>query len=267
MKLRKGVFVVLALLLVLLLALPAAAVLQPTGEFYVNDYAGVLSGATKQYIMEKAPSLAKETGAQIVVLTVKSLEGKDKESYAREIARNWDIGDKDKKNGVLILLSTGDREVRVEVARGLEGALNDGKIGRLLDEYAVPYYKKNDFDTGTLELYKGVLSEVLNEYGLETLPGYEPMKDEEFPIGGMITTIIILVLVFGLLGSKGRGGRGGGGFIPPFIFFGPGNYRGPRGGGGFGGGDGGFGGGFGGGGFSGGGGGGGFSGGGGGRSF
>lgn len=77
----------------------------------------------------------------MVVVTVQSLGGRDIESYSIGLAREWGIGDKDDDSGVLLLLSTGDRQVRIEVGKGLEGSLTDGKSGRILDSYAVPYLK------------------------------------------------------------------------------------------------------------------------------
>lgn len=219
-------------------------------DFYVQDEAGVLSDETYQFIMRTAPALEQQAeGAQIVVLTVPTTGGMDEAEFALERARTLGVGDAEKNNGVLILLVTGDRKVRVEVGYGLEGALPDGKVGRLIDERALDYYKNNDFDRGTLELYKGVLSAVMREYGIEELADYRA-EDEPNRIWEIIGPIVVLVLL--LVVFTGRRGRG-----PRMFFFGGPHFH---GGGGFGGG--GFGGG---GGFSGGGGS--FGGGGAGRSF
>jgi hypothetical protein len=71
-------------------ALLMGADVSPTADFYVNDYAGVLSSDTKSYILESSASLAQQTGAQIVVLTVDSLGGKTKDEYALEVGRDWE---------------------------------------------------------------------------------------------------------------------------------------------------------------------------------
>ncbi|HOV70313.1 MAG TPA: TPM domain-containing protein, partial [Clostridia bacterium] len=104
----------------------------------VNDYAGVLPDSAETDIAEMAVTLKQKTTAEVIVVTVESLEGKDIESYANELAREWAIGAKDKDNGVVILFALNDRKVRIEVGRGLEGALNDAKAGRILDNFAVP---------------------------------------------------------------------------------------------------------------------------------
>ena len=80
-------------------------------------------------------TLEKQTGAQIVVVTVQNLEGQSLEEYATELFRNYGIGDKEKNNGVLLLCAYEERQFRIEVGYGLEGTLTDGKTGRIQDEY------------------------------------------------------------------------------------------------------------------------------------
>lgn len=213
-----------------------AAVVNPTSDFYVNDSAGVLTSSTKQYIINTNIELQKKTGAQIVVVTVKSLEGMSIEDYAYQLFNSWGIGDKTKDNGLLLLCSYGDREFRVEVGYGLEGKLPDGKTGRMQDEYIIPYLRQNDFDEGIKNGYSAFLQEVAEEYGV-TITGSEKAVQKGISSQTYnniyIVILIIMILSFILRAiSRGRGG--------PFIFFG--------GGGGF------HGGGFHGGGFSGGGG-------------
>ena len=163
-------------------------------DFYVQDESGVLSDETYQFIMRTAPALEQQAeGAQIVVLTVPTTGGMDEAEFALERARTLGVGDAEKNNGVLILLVTGDRKVRVEVGYGLEGALNDAKVGRLIDERALDYYKENDFDRGTLELYKGVLSAVMREYGIEELADYRA-EEEPNRVWEIVGPIVVLVL-------------------------------------------------------------------------
>lgn len=228
-----------ALALVMLCGLMMmGAVVKPNADFYFQDNAGVLSRQTKEFIMSQSPQLAAETGAQVVVLTVESLEGMAPADYGLNVIREWGIGAKDKNNGVLILLSTGDREVYVSVGQGLEGAINDAKAGRFIDDYAIDYYRENDFDTGTRELYAIVLSTVMREYGLEGLSGYEERAGASRDDIETILTMIVVVAIIGINAftrakGGGRGGRRGPGG------FGGGFFGGGFSGGGFGGGGGG----------------------------
>lgn len=150
-------------ILALILIFPsfADARVSPTRDFFVNDYANVLSYETKNYIQESSSDLYKKDGTQIVVVTVPSLDGESIESYATGIFRDFKIGDAKKNNGLLILLSLEERKVRVEVGYGLEGLFNDAKVGRYLDKYVVPYLKANDFDTGIKQGYDVFYNEIM----------------------------------------------------------------------------------------------------------
>lgn len=152
-----------------------AEVVDQTSVFYVNDYANILSVEVKNYIISSNLDLNNKTGAQIVVVTVPSLNGQTIEEYATELFRKFGIGDKDKNNGVLLLCSTGDRKFRIEVGYGLEGRLTDGKTGRIQDEYIIPYLKNDDWDAGIKNGFSAVLQEVSNEYGI-TINGAEEVS-------------------------------------------------------------------------------------------
>ena len=86
----------------ILLSVKSFAVVSQTKDFFVNDYAGVLTEETKNYIIQTNAELQQKTGAQIVVVTVKSLEGQSIEEYATELFRKFGIGDSQKNNGVLL---------------------------------------------------------------------------------------------------------------------------------------------------------------------
>ncbi len=236
-------------ILLLVLLLPFVCSFTHTDAFYVNDYAGVLTESQEAGMIAAARDLASKTKAQVVVLTVKSLEGKPIEEYALEVARDWGIGDKKEDNGVLILLSTGDREIRIEVGLGLEGCLPDGKTGRLIDTNAIPYYAKDDFANGTEQLFYAVLNTVRAEYNLASVSvpaaneankhAQDPIPQEKLDLYETIAPLLAVLLFVGLaiatkgriflwigLSGRGRGGRGGG----------YGGGRSSGGGGGFGGG-------------------------------
>ncbi len=145
-----------------------------TTQFYVNDYADVLSAETETEILNTALSLNNETTAQVVVLTVPDLGGEEISDFAVETLRSWGIGSEDKDNGVIIVLAIEERQVWVSVGYGLEGTLTDIRTGQLQDQYAMPYYRNDDFDTGTLMLFNAIVNEIrTEEYGLEPLNNSE----------------------------------------------------------------------------------------------
>lgn len=166
-KERKRITFALILCIVLCPILLGAAP-SHTDTFYVNDYADVLSDETEARILSTAVDLESKTGAQVVVLTVNSLDGEDISDYAVETFRDWGIGDDEDNNGVLILLSVGDREMWVTTGYGVEGTLTDTRLGQLRDTYAIPYYQNDEFDTGTLVLFNAIVTELcIEEYGIE----------------------------------------------------------------------------------------------------
>ena len=229
-------------LLVLYLVLAAVAWAQPqippapTTSIYVQDYAGVLTTDTKQRINSLSSQLAARTKAQVVVVTVKSLNGAVIEDYALGILRQWGVGDKQLNNGVVLVVSVGDRQSRVEVGYGLEGALPDAKTGRIQDEYMIPWFQQSDFDRGILNGYLALAGEVAREYKLELPADTKPVPKTRAPaqesswfdalpwwgqallaagvialflfdwfvLGGTITYLLLSLL-------RNRGGGGGGG--------------------------------------------------------
>lgn len=217
-------------LLALFIPRTVEALVSPTTDFYVNDYANILSDETEKYILENSEALANETRAQIVVVTVKNLEGRDLESYATELYRKFGIGDKKENNGLLILLSLEDRKVRIEVGYGLEGILPDGKTGRFQDEYMISYFKEDKFDEGMKNGYKAFFQEIAKEYNYS---GNVDTPVEEETSGGSFIIPMIIIIVFVIIIASNSNGFG--------PFYPGGGFRGS--GGSFGGGSGGFGGG------------------------
>lgn len=224
MKKIYTVFAALAVFLVLFTNVAFAADLpKPTKNFFVNDFANVISNADEEKMQQQGEALFKECGAQVVVVTVKSLNGEDLESYSLNLARSWRIGSDKNDDGILLLLAVDERKVRIEVGYGLEGALPDSKTGRILDTYGVDRFKKNDFSTGLAAVYDSLINEVYIEKGLDPADGYTPVEDyslttKEKVIAYGIIALIVLAFIFTNRGKRKRGfvyyggGFGGGGF-------------------------------------------------------
>src|SRR5207302_2899294 len=97
--------------------------LQPTAD--VNDFAAILAPAQRDALEERCKALREKTGAQLAVVTLKSLEGGQIDDFAVKLFQRWGIGDKDKKTGILLLVAVQDRKARIEVGYGLEPILPD----------------------------------------------------------------------------------------------------------------------------------------------
>ncbi|HEV7517826.1 MAG TPA: TPM domain-containing protein, partial [Thermoanaerobaculia bacterium] len=150
--LRRAVFALAALVL-LLVTLPLAARDVPFLAGRVNDTAGMLSPAARQRIEAKLAALEQQTGAQVAVLTIDSLNGDPLEDYSVKVAKTWKLGQQGKNNGVLLLLVKNDRKMRIEVGYGLEPQLTDLQTHVILDEIIRPAFQSGNFDGG---IEKGV---------------------------------------------------------------------------------------------------------------
>ncbi len=226
----------------------------------VVDQASIISAQGRSELETKLKDLENKSGIQLVVATVKSLEGSDIETYANELFRNWKLGEAKKNNGVLLLVAPNEHKVRIEVGYGLEGTLTDALSSVIISSAIVPRFKANDFTGGIERGVDGIIS-VLSGDTADWQPKPSVRAEDSAPLSNELFLILfVLVVVFVVWSlirgsgttSSGRYARRGGGMIFPPI----GGSSSPSGwGGGFGGGGGGFGGGFsGGGGWSGGGG-------------
>ena len=226
----------------------------------VVDEAGIMTAQSRSELEAKLKNLEDKSGIQVVVATVKSLEGSDIETFANQLFRNWKLGEAKKNNGVLLLVAPNEHKVRIEVGYGLEGTLTDALSSVIISSAIVPRFKTNDFSGGIERGVDGIIT-VLSGDTADWLP--KPSVRAEDPpqlSNELFSVLFLLILIFvfwslirGARGpSSGRYARRGGGmiFLPTRGSWGSSGWSGGLGGGG-----GGFGGGFsGGGGWSGGGG-------------
>ena len=137
-----------------------------TPEFYVNDYGNILSSEQRTELVKRAKALNEDyNGIQLVITTLESLDGYSIEEYATAMYNKFGIGTKDM--GTLILFSSGDRQVRIEVGRGMEEYMTDADAGALIDEYAIDYFKNDQFADGIVALQKAVVTFIKNEVPVE----------------------------------------------------------------------------------------------------
>ncbi|HEV8482240.1 MAG TPA: TPM domain-containing protein [Blastocatellia bacterium] len=234
---------------------------KPTG--YVNDYAGVIDSATKDRLETALGNLDREQQIQFAVVTINTTDDQDIFGYSLAVARGWGIGSKDtSKPSLLLLAAIKDRKYFTQVSRHLEGDLPDGLVGQIQREQLVPAFRQQQYGKGLSDTVYTYIRTIAEKNGFST--------DSIFPQGGSgvpvrsvpektgswgllpIAVFIIVIIVIGLLASRGRnsGHRGGGclNLLLLSLLANSGRGRGSSGwmGGGFGGGGGSGGGGFGG---------------------
>lgn len=211
----------------------------PSPPIFVQDYAGLLDEQTKNKITGLGQEIERQSGAQLVVVTVNGLDGYPISEYANDLFRKWGLGDKKKNNGVLLLvnkenlLAGKSGKVRIEVGYGLEGAIPDGKAGRILDNYVLPRWQNREYSNGIWQGYLALAGEVAKEYNLKLAEGYAPQPAAQRPAGSagnFVYGFIVMLVLFAFFsafarkssrrnhhddwggGFGGFGGWGGGGF-------------------------------------------------------
>jgi uncharacterized protein len=169
------VFTILALLCAVVvpttLASKRAIALPATAEFpalsgRVVDDAGVLDAGTREALRQKLAAHEATTTDQFVVATVKSLGDQSIEDYANRLFRHWQLGQRGRNNGVLLLHAPTERKIRIEVGYGLEGALTDALSKSIIQNAITPRFKAGDFSGG---LIRGV-DEIIKVLSREAEP-------------------------------------------------------------------------------------------------
>ncbi len=216
---------------------------------YVVDLAGVITTEQEQRLESLLRDLEQQTTAQMVILTVESLDGRDINSFSLQTAEKWRIGQKEKDNGLLFVVAIGDRKYRFEVGYGLEAVLPDSLLGSLGRQVLVPYFKQGRYGSGISAATGQILRILANHYGV-TLAGANNLptarKQKNSGIGGLIFFLFLLafmLIVYSRSFNRRYGGKGG--YGSGAVFYPGGGWGGGSSGGfgGFSGGGGGFGGG------------------------
>jgi len=196
----------------------------------VTDLTNTLSSTQQNEIENVLISFEKTKGSQIVVLIVPTVRPEAIEEYAIRVADQWKIGRKGVDDGVLLLVAKDDRELRIEVGRGLEGVLPDATSKRVIDEFIVPKFKSGNFYGGIQEGIAKIMSLVQGE----PLPSPVSRSIEKSLSGRLVKGPIAIVLVvvalslqvvafkFGRVGKSFLSALGWGLLIAVFfsVFFG-----------------------------------------------
>lgn len=219
----------------------------PNGGQWVVDQAKLLPQAEKDQLGAHLRSYAAATGTQIVVLTVPGLEGEPIAAFANRVAREWGVGQKDKNNGVLILVARAESKVRFEVGRGIEDKLPDILCKRIQREVTVPHFKAGRFGPGLTATVAAIEQTLgpMPSSGQENATAQPQLPagrkaDDGMPLGVVLALVAVVLLIalgvankrygpnsgyqhdasqgtsflfgllLGILSSIGRGGGGGG---------------------------------------------------------
>ena len=164
---KKALSALLCVALCLVLALAGVAqadIAKPNDDFYYYDDAGVMTEATRAMIYYNNVELQKACGAQIVVAAARTLGGMTCESYAHQILNDWNVGDSDEHNGMVLLLAIEEDDYYIAFGTGLATHLDAGTVKTLLDEYLEPDFARKDYDAGIRKIFEAVFTRVSSAY-------------------------------------------------------------------------------------------------------
>lgn len=162
----------------------------------VNDLAQVMSPQQRQELTDYLTSLNNQTGIQMAVLTVPSLEGDSIEDFSFRTASAWKLGQEKEDNGALLVVSEGDRELRIEVGYGLEGLLTDAKSGLIIRNIITPHFRNGDYGTGIVEGIKNMVGVATEDTQLIST---EMTEEERFDGQSLVVAILFFSLYFAIL--------------------------------------------------------------------
>jgi len=201
--------VLVALYLIFLHSTLANALEIPRLRGRINDYAGLIPADRAQALERRLAAFEQETGHQIAVLTIPSLEGDPLEDFSIRVAESWKIGTKGFDNGAILLFAQKERKIRIEVGRGFEGILPDAVASRIIREVIAPRSREGD-EAGGIEAGLNSIIEATRGERLPSAPHSKTRASRHPPTIGLlgITTLFALLVGIGQR-SPLRGGFGG----------------------------------------------------------
>ncbi len=172
---------------------------RPNPPKLVNDFAEILSKNENEQLEGTLVQFARETSTQIVVVIVKDLEGYEPGDYSFRLGEKWGVGQKDKDNGIVILLKPKEGESKGQIfiatGYGLEGVLPDAVVnGTVIDNEMIPYFKEGNYFKGLTSGIKVIMDISRGEYSAAEYQEYYAKQSD-----GVVPAIVILLLIFVVL--------------------------------------------------------------------
>jgi uncharacterized protein len=222
MSLLRPMRFALALFVVSVLAVTTATALTfPTLTGRVVDDANILDAATRAALTEKLATLETKTTDQLVVVTLKSLQGTSIEDFGYQLGRAWGIGQKGKNNGALLIVAPNERKVRIEVGYGLEGTLTDALTKVIIESAIIPRFRANDFPGGItrgtdsiIQVLSGDAELFKQQTAVKQAPGKPPLTDFFGLLFVLVWLGLAAFIIFTIVRSH-RQGRGGSTWFVP----------------------------------------------------
>lgn len=181
--------IVISFVLLLLFATPVIAYYDlGSPEGYVNDYTNTLTYEQKDALESKVSTFEQESTNEIAVVIIDSMKGDYIENFAVKLFESWGIGKEKEDNGVLILVSMSERQMRIEVGYGLEGSLTDAQASWIIKNVMVPNFKENKYYEGIDQSVDKIIAITKGEFEVP----------EEDSISPLTVLVFIVILILGV---------------------------------------------------------------------
>ena len=172
----------------------------------VHDDAHVLKQETIDGLEKQLKAYEDSTSNQIAILTVQSLDGEVLEEYSLKVAEGWKLGQKEKDNGVLLLIAVDDHKMRIEVGHGLEGVLTDAHCNRIIRNELTPNFRNSDYDAGVIAAIDAMIKAIGGEYSADDSDDLNDLTiGQRIGIGAGIFVFLGIFAFFGLISPGGVG--------------------------------------------------------------
>ncbi len=211
--------IVIVVVIAVLLPVANAAFVIPPNDGFLTDAAGILSQDQAQKIEQKLKAYRDATSNEIAVVIVRTLDSQPIEDAALTIARSWGVGS-EKNNGLLMLIAYAEREIRIDVGYGLEGAVPDIVVKGIIDTDITPHFRAGDYASGISVAIDSLQKHIGNEY---TVDRYHGSQESVFGFYGFFFLVIALQWLIAILSrtkSWWLGGilGGAGGIVLALLF-------------------------------------------------
>ena len=196
----------------------AAETIPPKPDHYFNDYAGVVSRGVAERLNTQLAEFERDTSNQVVVAVYQKMQSDSSiEDYTQRTAQAWQVGQKDKRNGVVLFVFLEDRKMFIQVGYGLEGALPDATAFDITERNIKPHFRTGDYDGGLTLGVDLICKAIRGEYKGSGRTHVEGRSDNGGTAGLLVFLFLLVIILLAVRASRRFGGyryTGGGG---PFI--------------------------------------------------
>jgi uncharacterized protein len=170
----------------------------------INDYASMLSPQSSAVLERKLAAFERETSNQVVLLTIPSLQNETIEGLAIKVAEAWQIGQKDKDNGVILLLAKKERKIRIEVGTGLQGALPDITAAQIIRNVMAPHLKSGNYDAGITAGLDAIVAATKGEFKATAADRKAARKQHSSGFGLFLILLLLGVMLVAAASARSR---------------------------------------------------------------